>query len=124
MNNNLNDQQKFIKNFFAVAPKHCDNCGAKYQESDFQVIKTSPVNLVLHLKCRVCNNSYMLNVLNPMNGMIGAQRTPINIDLQSETEIKKFAGQEAINKNEAIDLFGQINDNLTQLELEKLVSNL
>ncbi|HLD03430.1 MAG TPA: hypothetical protein VJC17_01520 [Candidatus Dojkabacteria bacterium] len=124
MNNNLSNQQKLIRNFLAVAPKHCDNCGGKYQESDFQVIKTSPVNLVLHLKCHICNNSYMLNVLNPMNGMIGAQRTPINIDLQTEKEIKKFAGQEAVNKNEAIDMFSQLDEQLTQNELEKLLENL
>lgn len=105
---NNSDQQNFIKNLLAVAPKHCDNCGAKYSESDFKIVKSSNVSTVLHLKCHTCNNAYMLNVLNPVNGMVNSQRTPVNIDLRNGEEIQKFAGKDSVSPNEAIDLYNKL----------------
>ncbi len=117
------EQQKFIKNLLAVAPKHCDNCGARYSEADFKVIKSSPVSTVLHLKCKTCANAYMLNVLNPAtNGMVGAQRTPVNIDLENGDEIQKFAGIESVDRDEAIDILKFINPDLAEEQLKDLIS--
>ncbi len=121
MHNTSIDQQNFIKNLLAVAPKHCDNCGSKYYETDFKIVKSSNVNTVLHLKCHVCNNAYMLNVMNPVNGMIGSQRTPINIDLRTGDEIQRFAGKDSVSRNEAIDTYNDIDSNLDIEQLKKLL---
>ena len=112
--------QKSLKNIMSVAPKHCDNCGNRYYDDDFKVIKSSPVNTVIHLKCRSCNNAYMLNVLNPMNGIVGAQRTPINIDLVDSIEIQKFAGGDAVDRDESLDIQEDLQSHLTQADLKKV----
>lgn len=116
------DKQNFIKNLLAIAPKHCDNCGSKYLESDFKVVKNSPVSTVLHLRCRSCDNAYMLNVLSPMNGLVGAQRTPVNIDLEQGDEIQKFAGKETVGRDEAIDIHSKLDKELTKEKFEELFS--
>lgn len=66
----------------------------------------------------------MLNVINPVNGMIGAQRTPINIDLEMGEEIQKFAGKPSVDKNEAIDVYNTLPGNLTENDLNKILSEL
>ncbi|MFQ5493006.1 MAG: hypothetical protein ACE5DX_02485 [Candidatus Dojkabacteria bacterium] len=117
-----NEKQNFIRNLLAVAPKHCDNCGSRYSETDFKIVKSSNVNTVLHLKCHTCNNAYMLNVMNPVNGMVGSQRTPINIDLRNGDEIQKFAGTESVSKNEAIDTYNDLKPGATAGELKNLLA--
>ena len=112
------DKDNLIKNLIAVAPKHCDNCGARYTENNFKVVKSTATNTIFHLTCSVCKNSYMLNVLNPVNGMIGAQRTPINIDLDLNNELEKFAGKPGVEKDEAIDIYNYLAPNLTEKDLK------
>lgn len=123
MQDNFNSKDdNLLRNLLAVAPKHCDNCGSKYTETNFKVVKSSSSNTVFHLKCSFCGNAYMLNVINPVNGMIGAQRTPINIDLEMGEEIEKFAGKLSVDKNEAIDIYNTLEPNLTAENLKKLIS--
>ncbi len=125
MQDNFNNKdENILKNLLAVAPKHCDNCGSKYTETNFKIVKSSPSNTVFHLKCSICGNAYMLNVINPVNGMIGAQRTPINIDLEMGEEIQKFAGKPSVDKNEAIDVYNTLPGNLTENDLNKILSEL
>lgn len=122
MQDNFNNKdENLIRNLLAVAPKHCDNCGSKYSENNFRVVKTSPSNTVFHLKCVICGNAYMLNVINPVNGMIGAQRTPINIDLELGDEIQKFAGKPSVDKDEAIDVYNTLEPSITEDSLKKLL---
>lgn len=117
----FNDRQKFIKHFLAIAPKHCDNCGTKYTESDFKVIKSTAGGFVMHLRCQNCNNTYVLNVLNPGNGMVGTQRTPLNIDLNTDAEIQEFAGKDAVTKNDALDAYNSLSRSLTREEMQRLL---
>ncbi len=117
----FNDKQKFIKHFLAVAPKHCDNCGSKYTESDFKVIKSTPGGFVMHLRCQSCQNTYVLNVLNPGNGMFGTQRTPLNLDLESDSEIQAFAGKDSVSKNDALDAYNTVQPKLNEAALKSLL---
>lgn len=124
MQDNLNNKdENLLRNLLAVAPKHCDNCGSRYTELNFRVVKSSPSNTIFHLKCSICGNAYMLNVINPVNGMVGAQRTPINIDLEMGEEIAKFAGTSSVDKNEAIDIYNSLKPNLTADSLKKLIES-
>ena len=118
-NNNIN-QQELLRNVLSVAPKHCDNCGAKYDESDFRVMKTTQTSVILHLRCRSCNNVYMLNIMNPINGMVGAQRIPLNIDLVDE-ELNRYAGRTSVTADDALDLFDKIGTNTDQDTLRKIL---
>ncbi len=119
MQNDTQNQQ-FIKHLLAVAPKHCDNCGFKYAENNFKVIKSTPAGTVFHLKCESCNNAYMLNVMSTVNGMVGAQRSPLNVDLTLGEEVQKFAGQDAIHKNEALDSFKLLSNSASKAEIQSL----
>lgn len=118
-NNNNIDQQNLLRNILAVAPKHCDNCGAKYDESDFRIMKTTNTSVVMHLRCRSCNNVYMINIMNPINGMVGAQRIPLNIDLVDE-ELQKYAGKSSVTSDDALDLFNKISSNSDQESIRRL----
>jgi len=112
-----------IKSLLAVAPKHCDNCGSKYTEDNFKIVRNSPASTVLHLKCNNCNSSYMINVMNPLSGMIGSQRTPVNIDLQTGQEIQEFAGKDAVSTDEAIDTYNDLDPNTNKETLLKLLNS-
>lgn len=109
MDKNVEKEQKIIKNIMEVAPKHCENCGNKYRENDFRIMRSSAVNTLLHLKCASCGNTYMLNVVSPMQGMVGASRMPLNLDLYSPNEVSKFAGIEPLEDDEALDIYEQTN---------------
>jgi hypothetical protein len=116
-----NDRQKFIKHFLTIAPKHCDNCGAKYSEADFKVIRSTPQGIIMHLKCQNCQNTYVLNVLNPVNGMVGTQRAPLNLDLESDSELQHFAGKESISGNDALDIYQLLDKKLSREQLAKIL---
>lgn len=115
-----NNKDNLIKHFLTIAPKHCDNCGAKYSEADFNVIKSTPQGVVLHLTCQVCKNNYVLNVMNPVNGVLGTQKMPLNIDLEGDSEIQYFAGNESITENDALDVFNTIPAKSTKADIESL----
>jgi len=121
MNQLNNDSQKFIKHFLTIAPKHCDNCGFKYNESDFKIIKSTQQGIVIHLACQNCKNNYVLNVMNPINGLVGTQRAPLNLDLTGDSELMHFAGRDAVNKNDALDAYNILNSDLEQKDIEDLL---
>ena len=117
------DKQNFFRHFLAVAPKHCDNCGAKYNETDFKVINSNNNNIVLHLKCHECQNTYVLNVMNQANGTMGAQRVPFNSDINNDPELEYFAGSESVTTNDALDLMDNLDAKATQEKLKQLLLN-
>jgi hypothetical protein len=59
--------------------------------------------------------------MNPINGMIGAQRIPLNIDLSDE-ELSQYAGKTAVNSDDALDLFDKINSNSDQESIKNILS--
>ena len=123
MDDLMQDKQNFFKHFLTVAPRHCDNCGAKYKEADFKVINSNGNNIVLHLKCHDCQNTYVLNIMNQPNGTMGAQRIPFNSDIETEAELECFAGSEGVSSNEALDFLMQVSAKTKMAELEKILSN-
>jgi len=115
------DRQNFFKHFMTFAPKHCDNCGSKYSEMDFKVINSNNNNIVLHLKCHDCQNTYVLNVMNQTNGTMGAQRIPFNSDINNDSELEYFVGSEGVTTNEALDLLSQLDSKMSKEKLQQLL---
>ena len=107
-----------LKNIRKVAPKHCDNCGAKYTPRDFKVLKLVENSALIHLNCSACANTYVINAYVNQNGL-SSQRVPLILDLESTDEVEKFAQQNAISKNNAIDLFNLLSNNTS---IEQLFS--
>lgn len=116
---NLLDKENFIKHFLEIAPKYCDNCGSKYLDIDYKMIKSTPNGFFIHLRCPNCFNTYALNIVNPSNGILGAQKSVLNLDLSSDSEIDKFAGKSMVSKNDAIDIFGSLRSGVSKKELKK-----
>jgi len=115
------DKQNIFKHFLTLAPKHCDNCGAKYNESDFKVINSNNNSIVLHLKCHECQNTYVLNVLNQPNGTLGAQRIPFNSDVNNDIEMDFFAGSDEVTTNQAIDIYRTLDPKTKKEDFRKLI---
>jgi hypothetical protein len=102
------ERDKMMEHIRNIAPKHCDLCGQKYHDHDFNLVKTAMGQATLHLKCHNCSNSYLLNIYSPAPGMIGSSRSQMNLDVESAKELVKFAGAKAISVNEALDVYNAI----------------
>jgi hypothetical protein len=122
MSSDLNQNPSFLKNIKSVAPKHCDLCGHMYDEADFHLVKNQQQQTVIHLRCHNCGNSYMLNVYSPMAGVLGSSRSQLNLDLTQPDELSKFAGQEPVSINQALDGFNLLvkSDFLAEFMQKKL----
>ncbi len=99
------DIKSLIANYKTIAPKHCDNCGNAYGENDYHVMRNANGQMVVHLKCSKCHNSYMLNIFSPMQGVVGSTKSGINLDLNTTEEISKFTEFDAIDINEALEAY-------------------
>lgn len=115
------NQDEIINNIKKIAPRHCDNCGTKYEREDFKIVQLNPVSALIHLNCKSCGSTYIINAFTNENG-IGSQRIPLVLDLNGPNELEKFTQNEVISKDNAIDLYNLLQGNCT---LEKLfpVSN-
>lgn len=104
---NSNDQQlkETLEAVKSVTPKHCDNCGHKYTEHNFKLVKNELGHKVIHIHCDGCNNSYLLNIVQPASGMYGSTRSQVNLDLGNVREMMKFASEAAISMNDALDAY-------------------
>jgi len=123
MNDKQAKEQNIIKSIMEIAPKHCENCGNKYESTDFKVMRSTSINTLLHLKCPKCGTTYMLNVVSPIQGMVGASRMPLNLDLYTSDEMSRFAGKSSTTKDEAISIFEQTDKLKFPEFLSKLLRN-
>ena len=92
----------------AVAPKYCEKCGMKYEDVDFNLVQKNNGQSVFHLKCSRCANTYIINVVSPSPHVMASQRSSLNIDLRDAEEMTKFAGQKAVSKDEALDIYNTL----------------
>lgn len=116
------DTQKVLKMVKNVAPKHCDICGHKYEDSDFHLVKNQGNQTVIHLRCDSCGNTYMLNVFNPAQGLLGSTRAQLNLDLAEANEVMNFAGNKPLTTNEALDAYNLLTKSSALHSLFKATS--
>lgn len=104
----MNNKQKInniLKHAKGVVPKHCDNCGTKYSEKDFNLVGDDSQQASIHIHCHNCGNNYMLNVFNPIGGLIGSSRSQLHLDLSDSEELEKFAGSRSVSQDDALDAY-------------------
>lgn len=101
--------KNIINNLRKIAPKHCDQCGFRYNMSDFKVIRVVEESALIHLSCPSCGNTYVINAYINNSGM-GSKRIPLVIDLKDANEVEKFAEQPSVSKDDAIDLYNFLSD--------------
>lgn len=114
--------QSFIKGIKQAIPKHCSNCGNKYEEKDLTLIQKEDYTAVLHLTCSKCKESYLINVLTPLGHLKGASRVPLKIDLSSAGEAKKFVGKGPVSSDDVIDVHKTLEDIQSAEDLKKLLT--
>ena len=111
----------FIKGIRQAIPKHCSNCGQKYEDKDLTLIQQDDYSAVLHLTCSKCKESYLINVLSPLGTLKGSSRMPLKIDISSAEEAKKFIGKESISSNDVLDIHKTLENINSADELKSLL---
>ncbi|MBP9758391.1 hypothetical protein KBD45_01740 [Candidatus Dojkabacteria bacterium] len=116
------NQEEIINNIKKIAPRHCDNCGTKYDQDDFKIVQLNPMSALIHLNCKSCGSTYIINAFTNENG-IGSQRIPLVLDLNGPTELEKFTQNgSGVSKDNAVDLYNLLQEKST-LETLFPVSN-
>lgn len=103
----------------SVAPKYCEKCGERYSDENFHLVQKNDKQSVFHLKCSRCNNTYILNVVSPSPNVMASQRSSLNIDLRGPEEVEKFAGKDAVDQDEALDIL----NSLKKQDIEKILKS-
>jgi hypothetical protein len=114
MPNQLKTLLEQLKQLPIVSPKYCDNCGHQHQEIDYNFVGYQEGMFIFQVGCRNCGVSYMLRI-SPSGAGLAAQRLELlNVDIQPQ-ELSKFAGKPKVNKEEAVEVFLDM-ENVTTLE--------
>jgi len=95
-NSRKKNNKGFLRDVRNAIPRHCSNCGHKYEEENLTIIRKEDFNAVLHLTCNNCGESYLINVVSPTGMLQGSSRMPLKIDIASAKEASKF-----VNRNGA-----------------------
>ncbi|MDD3647429.1 MAG: hypothetical protein PHS44_02920 [Candidatus Dojkabacteria bacterium] len=114
--------REFINSIKNAIPKHCSNCGTQYTDSDLSLIQKDEFAAILHLTCKKCKESYLINVVSPLGSLQGSSRVPLKIDILSSEEAKKFIGKSAIKSDDILDLHEILSKVETGEDLKKILS--
>jgi hypothetical protein len=101
------NNNKEIKDILDIIPSYCDKCGAYHDKGMIELIDRNDNLTIVYLMCDNCLTKSILYVVKPLNNMVNKYR--LNVDLDS-SEIKKFAGKEAISTNDILNVFKVIKD--------------
>lgn len=119
MPKNLNN---ILQQISAIIPNYCDKCGAKYEKNDFEIINQDPNGITCRLDCKSCNNSYVMHVNNPAEGMLAAKRASMKADITAD-EMRKFSNVDKIDNEEVLDALIALKSVKNVDELQKLLED-
>jgi hypothetical protein len=117
--NLLSKNKRFLKSIRSAIPKHCSNCGYKYQDKDLTIIQKDNYNAVLHLTCSQCNESYLINILSPLGTLQGSSRMPLKIDIRTADEAKRFIGSRPVSSDDVINIHKLLKNIKSAEDLDK-----
>lgn len=115
------DKQNILQDIKKIAPKHCDNCGKKYTNSEFKVIRAFENNALIHLSCAKCGNTYVINAIVNEEG-VASQRMPLVLDLIDPKEIDRFADTQPVSKDDIIDIYNLLQDKNIEEKISSKIS--
>ena len=110
----------FLKAIKNAIPKHCSNCGHKYQSDDLTLIKKDEYTAVLHITCSNCKESYLINVISPLGKLQGASRMQLKVDINTPEEAKKFIGSDKISSDDILNIHEKLKE-LDSDEFKKVI---
>lgn len=111
--------ERFLKNIRGAIPRHCSNCGHKYENKDLTLIQKDDYTALLHLTCSQCHESYLINIVSPLGTLHGSSRMPLKIDLSSAKEAKKFVGASPVSADDILNIHELLKGVLTADQLKK-----
>lgn len=94
-----------IKNMAISTHKYCDNCGHKHMDADFKFIDHQDPNMVFQISCSNCGVVYILKVNPSSPGAVMQQRYESVLADISANEFNKFAGKTKVAKEEALQVY-------------------
>lgn len=109
------------KNFFLDSiAKFCDRCGSPFGAENIDVVKRTPGQILLHIKCSECGSSHLASFIQQL-GI--SSRTPFRTDL-TLNELKHFSSQDALDSNTVLDVYEFVNSqkDLAVSEFGRLLS--
>lgn len=119
MPKNLNN---ILQQISAIIPNYCDKCGAKYEKSDFEIINQDQNGVSCRLDCKSCNNSYVMHINNPAEGMLAAKRASMRADITTD-EMRKFSNVDTIDNDEVLDALIALRNVKNVNDLEEILNN-
>lgn len=120
-NKGRNFSKKFIESIKNAIPKHCSNCGKQYEDSDLSLMQKDDYTAILHLTCKKCKESYLINVVSPLGSLQGSSRVPLKVDLLSAKEAKRFIGKSAVESDDILHLHEILSEVETAEDLKKFL---
>lgn len=109
MNPTIEQLLSQLKNNPVFAPKFCENCGVRHAPSDLMFIGQQEGVLLFQIACNNCSLAYIVK-LHPTAMGIAAQKLEANVDISSSAELKKFAGSRKVGKDEALQVYLDIQN--------------
>lgn len=97
-----------IKKHPLLTPKHCDNCGHPHQDEDISLVNASQAGVVFQSSCSACGLVQIFK-MSP-GGPLSIQRFETNNSDVSGPELQKFAGKPTVAKEEALDVYEDMQD--------------
>jgi len=117
-------QNSFFKQILqqvpSLLPNYCDKCGARHEIGDLQIIKQDMSKVICRLGCNSCNNSYLIHINIPLDGIVTAKRTSFVSDITKE-EFQKFSELQKINNEEVLEVFVALKEVSEMKDLEYLL---
>ncbi len=87
----------------SFVPKHCDNCGHRHNDQDFSFVGQKDGVYMFQISCNRCGSLQLIR-MQPGNPGISLQKMMNNTDVRG-SEFAKFAGKPQVNKEEALEVY-------------------
>jgi len=98
-----NNPEALMQQLRSFIPKYCDNCGHKHSPSDFSYVGQRDGIFAFQISCKRCGALQLIRLQPGMPG-ISLQKIMNNTDVRG-AEFSKFAGKPQVDKEEALDVY-------------------
>lgn len=115
------NSNNILQQISAIIPNYCDKCGHRYEKDNFEIINQDQNGVSCRLDCSNCNNSYVMHINNPSEGMLAAKRAPIKGDITVD-EMRKFSVMDRIDNEEVLDAIIALKGVHNVKDLEKVLN--
>lgn len=114
--------QIFMQQLRSFVPKHCENCGERHSEIDFSFVGQKESSYVFQISCTRCGSVQIIRMQPGVPG-VAIQKVVNNTDVRGGQELAKFAGKPQIGKEEALEVYMEMENVNTLDDFLKLIDD-